>query len=331
MERNTVTTRDRCDNAHNVAQVDAEYRTMNKTALSELISVAAVAAHRSFRGAAKELGMSPSGLSHAVAALEQRMSVRLFNRTTRSVSLTEAGEQFLARVNPALREISAAMDEANSHRSTPTGTLRINASEGAALRLMSPVGYEFLRRYPDMKLDIATDASMVDIVAEGFDAGIRQIDHVPQDMIAIPCSPLVRFRVVSAPSYFVDRTTPKVPDDLHTHECIRSRLPGGVPYKWTFRRNGHRFDIDVPGALTLDSPHLILDAALHGVGLGWMSEWAVADHIASGRLVSLLDDWSEHEPGLYLYYPGHRYVPAGLRAFINVIRDCAASDLSPSA
>jgi DNA-binding transcriptional LysR family regulator len=304
---------------------------MNRTALSELISVATVAAHRSFRGAAKELGMSPSGLSHAVAALEQRMGVRLFHRTTRSVSLTEAGEQFLARVSPALREISAAMDEANMHRATPAGTLRINASESAALRLMNPVGYEFLRRYPDMKLDIATDARMVDIVAEGFDAGIRQIDHVPQDMIAVPCSPAVRFRVVSAPSYFVDRATPKVPDDLRAHECIRGRLPGEVPYKWTFVKSGERIDIEVPGALTLDSPHLILDAALHGIGLAWMSEWAVADHVASGRLVSVLDDWSEYASGLCLYYPGHRYVPAGLRAFINVIRDCGASDLSGSA
>jgi DNA-binding transcriptional LysR family regulator len=184
-----------------------------------------------------------------------------------------------------------------------------------------------------MKLDIATDARMVDIVAEGFDAWIRQIDHVPQDMIAVPCSPAVRFRVVSAPSYFVDRVTPKVPDDLRAHECIRGRLPGGPPYKWTFGKSGERIDIEVPGALTLDSPHLILDAALQGVGLGlgWMSEWAVADHVASGRLVSVLDDWSECASGLCLYYPGHRYVPAGLRAFIDVIRDCAASDLSGSA
>lgn len=184
-----------------------------------------------------------------------------------------------------------------------------------------------------MKLDIATDARMVDIVAEGFDAGIRQIDHVPQDMIAVPCSPAVRFRVVNAPSYFVDRATPKLSDDLRAHECIRGRLPGGAPYKWTFVKSGERIDIEVPGALTFDSPHLILDAALQGVGLGlgWMSEWAVADHVASGRLVSVLDDWVECASGLCLYYPEHRYVPAGLRAFINVIRDCAASDFSDSA
>jgi DNA-binding transcriptional LysR family regulator len=299
---------------------------MNKTALSELTSVASVAAHRSFRGAAKELGMSPSALSHAVAALEQRMGVRLFHRTTRSVSLTEAGEQFLARISPALREISAAMDEANTHRATLTGTLRINASEGAALRLMNPVGYEFLRRYPDMKLDVVTDARMVDIVAEGFDAGVRQIGHVPQDMIAVPCSAAVRFQVVGAPAYFADRARPTTPEDLRAQQCIRARLPGGAPYKWTFGRHGKRVEIDVPGVLTLDSPHLILDAVFHGVGLAWMSEWAVAEHVAAGRLVSVLDDWSERAPGLCLYYPGHRHVPAGLRAFIDVIRECAAAD-----
>jgi DNA-binding transcriptional LysR family regulator len=299
---------------------------MNKTALSELTSVASVAAHRSFRGAAKELGMSPSALSHAVAALEQRLGVRLFHRTTRSVSLTEAGEQFLARISPALREISAAMDEANSYRATLTGTLRINASEGAALRLMNPVGYEFLRRYPDMKLDVVTDARMIDIVAEGFDAGVRQIGHVPQDMIAVPCSAVVRFLVVGAPAYFADRAKPTTPEDLRAQACIRARLPGGAPYKWTFGRDGKRVEIDGPGVLTLDSPHLILDAVFHGVGLAWMSEWAVAEHVAAGRLVSVLDDWSERAPGLCLYYPGHRHVPAGLRAFINVIRECAASD-----
>src|SRR5258708_30305323 len=299
---------------------------MNRTALSELTSVTAVAAHRSFRGAAKELGMSPSSLSHAVAALEQRMGVRLFHRTTRSVSLTEAGEQFLARISPALREISAAMDEANTQRETPTGTLRINASEGAAMPLMNPVVYEFLRRYPDMKLDIVTDARMVDIVAEGFDAGVRQTGHVPQDMIAVPCSPAVRFSVVGSPAYFARRPKPKAPDDLRAHECIRARLPGGAPYKWQFGRRCERIDIEAAGALTLDNPHLMRDAALRGVALAWMSEWAVADDIAAGRLVSVLDDWSERAPGLCLYYPGHRHVPAGLRAFIEVIRECVPPD-----
>ena len=299
---------------------------MKKTDFSELTAVTAVATHRSFRGAAKELGMSPSALSHAVAALEQRMGIRLFHRTTRSVSLTEAGAQFLARISPALREISAAMEDVNMHRTTPTGTLRINASEGAALRLMNTVGYEFLSRYPDMKLDIVTESRMVYIVADGFDAGVRQRSHVPQDMIAVPCSSAVRFIVVGAPEYFAGHDRPRLPEDLLAHECIRGRLPGGAPYKWGFTQGGERIDIAVKGALTLDSPHLIRDAALHAIGLAWISEWAVEEDIAAGRLFNVLDDWSERTPGLCLYYSSHRHVPAGLRAFIDMLRDC----MSPS-
>jgi DNA-binding transcriptional LysR family regulator len=296
---------------------------MSRTGLTELSAVTAVAAHRSFRGAAAELGMSPSALSHAVAALEQRMGVRLFHRTTRSVSLTEAGEQFLARVSPALREISAAMEDANLHRETPAGTLRINASEGAALELMKPVAYAFLARYPDMKLDIVTEGRLVDIVAEGFDAGVRVLDMVPQDMIAVPCSRPVRFAVVASPGYFskTKKRRPKAPDDLLAHECIRARYSSGGVYKWDFEKRGERIEIDVKGALTLDNHHLMLDAALNGVGLAWLSEWAVAEHVASGRLVRVLEDWSPPGPRLCLYYPGHRHVPAGLRAFIDVIRE----------
>jgi DNA-binding transcriptional LysR family regulator len=161
---------------------------------------------------------------------------------------------------------------------------------------------------------------MIDIVEEGFDAGVRQIGHVPQDMIAVPCSAAVRFLVVGTPAYFADHAKPATPEDLRAQTCIRARLPGGAPYKWTFERAGKRVEIDVPGVLTLD-------AVFHGVGLAWMSEWAVAEHVAAGRVISVLDDWAARAPGLCLYYPGRRHVPAGLRAFIDVIRMCAASDL----
>lgn len=297
---------------------------MNKTALSELTAVMAVATHRSFRGAAAEIGLSPSALSHAVATLEARMGVRLFHRTTRSVSLTDAGQQFLARVGPALQEISAAMDDANAHRDTPTGTLRINASEAAARELMDPIVYTFLHRYPDMALDIVTEGRFVDIVAEGFDAGIRAADAVPQDMIAVPYTGPIRFAVVGSPEYFATggRKKPRVPDDLHRHICIRPRLPHGGPrYKWSFSRRDERIDVEPAGALTLDSSHLIRDAALRGMGLAWVNDWTIADDLASGRLVEVLKDWSPAGPELCLYYPGHRHVPAGLRAFIEVIRE----------
>jgi DNA-binding transcriptional LysR family regulator len=292
-----------------------------KTGLFELNAVVAVSVHRSFRRAAAELGMSPSALSHAIAALEQRMGVRLFHRTTRSVALSEAGEHFLARVRPALHEISAAMEAANEHRDTPAGTLRLNASEAAASMLLAPVVLAFMRRYPDMRVDIVTEGRLVDIVAGGFDAGIRAGETVPEDMVAVPCTPPLRFATVGSPAYFATRSRPRTPADLASHVCIRTRFASGALYKWDFEKRGKRVAVDPAGPLTLDNHHLMIEAALQGAGLAWTSAYAVAPHVAAGRLVSVLEDWSPPFPGLYLYYPGHRHVPAGLRAFIGVVRE----------
>jgi DNA-binding transcriptional LysR family regulator len=289
--------------------------------LTELNAVVAVAAQRNFRRAAAELGMSPSALSHAIAALEQRIGVRLFHRTTRSVSLSEAGEQFLARVQPALREIGAAMEAVNDYRDKPAGTLRINTSEGAARMVLTPMVFEFMRRYPEMKVDIVTEGKLVDIVADGFDAGIRSVETLPQDMVAVPCSPPLRFAVVGSPAYFANHKKPRVPADLLAHNCMRSRYASGAIYRWEFEKHGEKQEIDVKGSLTLDNHNLMIEAALEGVGLAWCSEWAVARHITAGRLIRVLGDWSPAYPGLCLYYPGHRHVPAGLRAFIAVIRE----------
>jgi DNA-binding transcriptional LysR family regulator len=294
---------------------------MQRAGLFELNAVVAVSTHRSFRRAATELGMSPSALSHAVATLEQRMGVRLFNRTTRSVSLSEAGEQFLARVRPALREISEAMEAVNAFRDTPTGVLRINTSEGAAQHILTPIVFEYLKRYPDMQVDLVTEGRFIDIVAEGFDAGIRLAEAVPQDMIAVPCSADLRLTVAGSPGYFERHVPPASPVDLIRHSCIRSRMPSGAIYRWEFEKHGEQLAIDVTGPLTLDSHPLMIEAALEGVGLVWVSEWDVADHVAAGRLVRVLEDWTPPFPGLRLYYPGHRHVPAGLRAFIDLIRE----------
>ncbi|MEB0223264.1 LysR family transcriptional regulator [Pseudomonas sp. 10S4] len=294
---------------------------MQKMGLLELNAVVAVSTHRSFRRAADELGMSPSAMSHAIAALEQRMGVRLFNRTTRSVSLSEAGEQFLARVRPALHEISAAMEAVNQFRDTPSGTLRINATEGAVQMLMTPVVVEFLKRYPDMRLDIVTDTALVDIVADGFDAGIRLSDSVPLDMIAVPCSPPLKFAVVGSPDYFARHPKPRSPTDLAGHSCIRTRFASGTLYRWEFEKRGQQQIIDVNGPLTLDSHQLIVDAALQGVGLACTNEHSIAGHLAAGRLIRVLQDWLPPYPGLCLYYPANRHVPAGLRAFIELVRE----------
>lgn len=294
---------------------------MTRAGLIELNAVVAVAAHRSFRKAADELGVSPSALSHAVASLEKRMGVRLFNRTTRSVTPSEAGEQFLARVRPALTEIEGAMTGVNEFRDTPVGTIRLNASEGAAHMVLQPLVLEFLRRYPDMRVDLVTEGRMVDVVAEGFDAGIRQAEHVPLDMVAVVCSPPIRYAVVGSPTYFQQHGQPVHPNELKNHRCIRSRLPSGSLYGWDFRCGDEAVSIEPSGPLTLDNYNLMIAAALAGAGLAWVNAWAVTEHIKEGRLLTVLDEWSPAQPALRLYYPSHRNMPAGMRAFLALVRE----------
>jgi DNA-binding transcriptional LysR family regulator len=274
---------------------------MKTSGLGELEAILAVARHRSFRAAATELGVSTSALSHSVAALEARIGVRLFNRTTRSVSLSEAGAQFVDSVAPALSTIRVAIEQAGSFRDTLSGTLRINASVGAARQAM-PLFIAFLARYPDMRLDLVTEGRLIDIVVEGFDAGIRLAETVPQDMIAVPFGAKQRFAVVGSPVYFAQHKAPRVPADLLAHRCIRTRMPG---------------------ALTLDEPGLMLEAARAGLGVTYLTEWNVAADLQAGTLVRVLEDWTPPLDGLCLYYPGRRHVPAGLRALIDMIREHA--------
>jgi DNA-binding transcriptional LysR family regulator len=295
---------------------------MKTTGLSELEAVLAVARHRSFRAAANEMGVSTSALSHSVAALEARIGVRLFNRTTRSVSLSEAGAQFVDSVAPALSTIRVALEQAGSFRDTPSGTLRINTAVGAAHQAM-PVFIAFLARYPEMKLDIVTEGRLIDIVIEGFDAGIRLAETVPQDMIAVPFGDQQRFAVVGSPAYFARHRPPRTPDELNQHRCIRTRMPSGTIYQWEFERHGETVRIDGKGALTLDESGLMLSAARAGVGLTYLSEWTVAEDLQAGTLVRVLEDWTPPLDGLCLYYPGRRHVPAGLRALIAMVRESA--------
>jgi DNA-binding transcriptional LysR family regulator len=293
---------------------------MIQPGLFELNAVAAISAHRSFRAAATELGISPSALSHAVAALEKRLGVRLINRTTRSVSLSEAGERFLSRISPALREIAGALEDVNEFRDTPAGTLRINLKERAAYQILRPVVAKFLRRYPDMNVEMIMEGRHIDIVAEGFDAGIRLAEAVPQDMVAVACGPDSRFIVVGAPGYFAQASLPKSPSDLLRHECIRRRMPGGRLYHWEFEKRGEEIAVDVPGRLTLDHDGLMVEAAVEGLGLAFISEFWVSEHLAAGTLRAVLEDWTPPFPGLRLYYPRHRHMTAGLRAFIELLR-----------
>jgi DNA-binding transcriptional LysR family regulator len=294
---------------------------------SELNAVAAIAARKSFRGAANDLGISASALSHAVASLESRLGVRLFNRTTRSVSLTPAGEQFLTRVKPAMREIADAMHEVNEQRSTPAGLIRINTSEGAGEQILAPIVTEFLRRYgDDVQLELVTEAGLVDIVADGFDAGVRLAEMVPRDMISISIGKTQRHVVVGSPSYFTTRTQPRSPSDLKEHVCVRYRLPGGSIYRWEFEKRGQILSVDITGPLTLDSDRLVLRATLEGAGLAYVNEWSARQALTEGRLVQVLSDWTPSYPGLCLYYPSHRHLAAAMRAFTDMIRELAAGD-----
>jgi len=292
---------------------------MHKSGLIELEAVMAVARRGSFRGAAIDLAMSTSALSNAVGGLEARLGVRLFNRTTRSVALSEAGARFVAEIAPALVQIRDAMEAANDLAAAPRGTLRINTSPGAAL-MVAPIVHEYVRRHPDMHVDIVTDGRLVDIVAGGYDAGIRLADNVPRDMVSVPMGPDLGMAVVGSPAYFARHPKPKVPADLAAHACVRTRMPSGTMSRWEFEKKGRAVAIDVAGPLTLDDMPCTRAAALAGVALAWVSDQSVQGDLARGDLVRVLADWTPSSPGLCLYYPSRRHAPAGLRAFVDLVR-----------
>ncbi|WP_410013641.1 LysR family transcriptional regulator [Sodalis sp. C49] len=294
---------------------------MKKPDLADLTAFAAIVAHRSFRKAADELGLSPSTLSHMMRVLEQNMGVRLLHRTTRSVAPTEAGERLVSRLRPLLRDLDSALEDVNEFRDRPSGILRINASEPAARQLLARVVPAFLARYPEMSLDLVTENRLVDIVAGGFDAGVRLGEALPQDMIAVRFGGEVRFVTVAAPAYLAGRRPPQTPDDLKRHECIRLRLPSGKIFRWEFARNGQEIALDVPGALTLDHLGLMAESAAAGLGIAYLPAPVAQPYIDQGKLIRVLEEWCPPIPGLFLYYPGNRHVPLGLRAFIAVLKE----------
>ena len=296
---------------------------MKRPDLFELEAVVRVASRRSFRAAAADLEISPSALSHAVASLEKRLGVRLFHRTTRSVALSAAGEHFVARVTPVLGDLAAAIESTHALGDTPSGTVRIATSEGAALRVLAPVVLELLQRHPQLRVDIGTDNRLIDIVKEGYDAGIRLHEQIPRDLVAIPFGPALRFCIVGSPAYLAEHGTPKKPDDLRAHRCIRMRKRGGGLHPWELERRGVETTVEVDGPLTLDSHALLVEAAVHGAGLAYLSEWGVERELTEGSLVRVLRDWLPPWPGLALYYPSHRHVPTGLRALVEVLKEKA--------
>ena len=294
---------------------------MDRGDLTNLTAFVAVADQRSFRAAASRLGVTPSALSHSMRQLEERLGTRLLHRTTRSVSLTDAGLRLLERLRPAIDQIAGALEDLNQERQRPMGRLRIYAIQLAAAAVVAPSWERFLSTYPEVHLELALGEAPIDIVAKGFDAGIGPRDRVPADMIAVRVMGPMKVVVVGAPTYFARRRPPRTPDDLAQHSCIQFRLAGdGAVLAWPFERNRKSRRISVDGRVMVNNPYLAVRAAVDGLGIAYTVEALAEPFLRSGQLVRVLEDWSPSFEGLFLYYPGHRQVPAALRAFIDMIR-----------
>jgi DNA-binding transcriptional LysR family regulator len=294
---------------------------MSKPTLAELRAFMAVAEHRSFRRAADLLGITRSSLSHIMRGLEDRLGARLLHRTTRSVSLTDTGERLLKRIDPLMSGLDAALEDVAGEQGRLTGELRINGSEGAIRLLLQEIVPQFMARYPGITLDLVAEGKLVDIVGEGFDAGIRLGEAVPRDMIAVRLSPDMRFLAVASPDYLAAHPAPETPDDLARHQCLRQRLPSGKRYRWEFQKRAEEVAMDVPGSLTLDNTQLMVEAAQNGLGIAYVPEDYAQAALKEGRLKTVLDDWCPPIPGLFLYFSGNRHVPASLRALIELVRE----------
>jgi len=292
---------------------------MSPEQLPAVAAFARVAQHASFSKAAATLGVSPSALSQTIRALEDRVGMRLLNRTTRRVGVTEAGALFLQRVLPALDQFTAAFTELDELRDTPTGTLRVSLPRLAMTTIVVPLLRDFCGAYPQIRLELIADDRFVDLIGEGFDAGIRLGERLGQDMIAVRATREQRIAVVGSPEYFERYPRPRQPADLHQHRCLRFRFSSGVIYRWEFGQAGQEFEIDVDGPLICNDNALMQAAAKQGVGLAHLMEDLVREDLASGALIRVLDDWCPPFPGFYLYYPSRAQMPLKLRVLIDFL------------
>lgn len=279
-----------------------------------------VAEERSFTRAGKRLGVSPSAMSHAMRGLEESLGVRLLSRTTRSVAPTDAGEQLLSRLRPAVTDIQEALDQISGLRNTPAGRVRLLVPRLAVASVLTPKLGQFARDYPDILLDVTTNDSRMDIVSGGFDAGIHFGEYIEKDMIAVRVSPDHRPAIVGSASYFESHPKPKSPRDLVQQRCINFRHGSAGVYRWEFEKGKKSMSVAVNGPLIVDDVELVIRAALDGVGLAFLSEHQVESHISGGALVRVLEPWCQPYPGFFMYYPSRRQQPAALSALINVLR-----------
>lgn len=293
---------------------------MQRGNFDDLLAFLAVARERSFTRAAAKLGISPSALSHTIRELEARLGIRLLTRTTRSVSPTEAGERLLRTVGPRFDEIEAELAAIRELRKRPAGTIRLTATEYAADTILLPKLAKLLLAYPDIKVEVAIDYGLTDIVTERYDAGVRSGEQVAKDMIAVRIGPDMRMSVVGTPSYFKNRPEPKKPQDLIDHNCITLRLPHGGLYAWEFEKGGRELHVRVDGQLTYNTTAQMLNAALAGLGLAYVPEGLAHPHLAEGRLRQVLEDWCLPYSGYHLYYPSRRQPSAAFALLVDALR-----------
>ncbi|KQU87331.1 transcriptional regulator [Mesorhizobium sp. Root695] len=293
---------------------------MNRAHLSQLAVLATVAQCGSFRGAARELAIAPSAVSHAVSSLEARLGVRLLSRSTRSVAPTEEGAQLLERLRPALLEIDLALETAIEARDRPAGNLRLSVPRTAAQLTLAPRLGAFAQAFPDIVLEIVVEDRFTDVVEGGFDAGVRLGESLQPDMVAVRIGASIRGAVVAAPSYFETMPRPLHPRDLAAHRCVRFRFSSGVLYRWEFEKDGEELEISVEGPLIVGEDRLNVEAAINGAGLTFVFEGYVSAAIADGRLVRVLEDWCPPFDGFFVYYPSRRQMRPALRAFVDFFK-----------
>ena len=294
---------------------------MTRENINDLIAFLAVARERSFTRAAAKMGVSQSALSHTIRSLEARLGIRLLTRTTRAVSVTEAGERLLESIGPHFDEIDAQVEALSELRDKPAGTIRITAADYAIKYVLWPKLRRFLPKYPDIKVELILDNGLTDIVTDRFDAGVRMGEHLAKDMISARIGPDFRLSVVGAPSYFANRPEPSYPKDLVGHTCINFRLPsfGGL-YAWEFEEEGREIKIRVEGQLVFNNIFDVLEATLDGFGLAYIPEEIILPHVAEGRLVRVLQEWSPYWDGYHLYYPSRRQSSPAFVALVEALR-----------
>jgi DNA-binding transcriptional LysR family regulator len=294
--------------------------TVRQGALDGVEAFLSVAQHRSFRKAAAELGVTPSAISQAVRALEARVGAALFIRTTRSVGLTEAGARFLSRAKPAFEELVAASEVARGLGQRPAGLLRLSVPRAMVPILLEPLIASFCQAYPEVEVEIAASAELVDLAAEGFDAGVRLGQFIAADMVAVRLTPPFRFIIVGSPAYLARSERPMRPDDLRQHACVRFRRSGGALARWSLNDKGRAIEIAVSGPLIANDFPTMLGAAVEGVGLAQVPEPIAAELLSAGKLVQVLEKFAPTAPGVFLYYPGRRQIMPKLRAFIDHVK-----------